>query len=148
MTLTRSRFISVPTANNMIPLLTSITKSIVEAWEEIIQQRHRLEGLEKGFTAEMEVVDPEREIADVKAQLNHLIDKINDYIREVEDLGCFVEEFKRGIINFPCLYSGRKVFLCWALGEDAVTHWHELDETFNDRTPIHDIGQFLTREMD
>ena len=61
----------------------------------------------------------------------------------MEELGCFVEEFKRGIVNFPSLYNGRKVFLCWHPGEDHVGHWHELDETFNDRVIIRDAKEFL-----
>ena len=60
--------------------------------------------------------------------------KINSFIREVEELGCFVEEFKRGVVNFPSLYIGRKVFLCWNPGDPHVMYWHELDESYNERS--------------
>ena len=82
----------------------------------------------------------------LKLELNYLIDKINNYIREVEELGCFVEEFKRGIVNFPSLYNGRKVFLCWKPGEEKVGYWHELDETYNDRMQIRDAREFLCQK--
>ena len=59
------------------------------------------------------------------------------------DIFRLFEEFKRGIINFPTLYHGRKVFLCWHPGEDRVSHWHELDETFSDRAKIKDESDFL-----
>lgn len=144
-----SRTIGVDAANRMLPLLRQIIRDVMFHWEQIIQKRTRLECLEKG-------VDPagggsaprdrQLQVQGLKSELNHFIDKINSYIREVEDLGCFVEEFKRGIVNFPSLYNGRKVFLCWRPEEASVNHWHELDETFNERVPIRDTSEFLVQK--
>ena len=151
----KSKLVSIEEANRMLPLLRSIVDDIRYCWEQIIAKRTRLECLEKGQESpksngdeaeEGEPSDVDQEILDVKAELNRLIERINNYIREVEDLGCFVEEFKRGIINFPSLYHGRKVFLCWGQGEEGVGHWHELDESFNDRVKIHDPSQFLNTD--
>ena len=139
-----SKLISIEEANRMLPLLRQIVKDITTNWELIIYKRTELECLEKGVDA-VSVPPEERDatLQSLKQELNHLIDRINNYIREVEDLGCFVEEFKRGIINFPSLYNGRKVFLCWKPDEESVAHWHELDESFNDRVRIRDVGEFL-----
>ena len=143
----KSKLVSIEEANRMLPLLRSIVDDIRYCWEQIIAKRTRLETLEKGQEgAEADAGDTSggedevaQEITDVKSDLNRLIERINNYIREVEDLGCFVEEFKRGIINFPSLYHGRKVFLCWGLGEEAVGN-------FNDRVKIHDPSQFLNSD--
>lgn len=135
-----ARLLSLEETNRMLPLLRHIVRDIMEHWNLIIGKRAELEALEKMARS---VVADETKAQDVKHDLNHLIDKINHYIKEVESLGCFVEEFKRGIINFPSLYHGRKVFLCWRPDEDLVCHWHELDETFSDRVKIMDTGDFL-----
>ena len=150
----KSKLVSIDEANRMLPLLRSIVDDIRFCWEQIISKRTELECLEK--TEESSAAgqndegaaeaEQDQEILDVKAELNRLIERINNYIREVEDLGCFVEEFKRGIVNFPSLYHGRKVFLCWGLDEDQVGYWHELDESFNDRVKIHDVTQFLSAD--
>ena len=140
-----SKVISIQEANRMLPLLRRIVVDIMSHWEQIISKRTELECLEKEVSAPGEDQTPSRTsgLVDLKAELNYLIDKINNYIREVEDLGCFVEEFRRGIINFPSLFHGRKVFLCWKPEEREVEHWHELDETFKDRVRIRDVGEFL-----
>ena len=141
-----SKIISIDEANRMLPLLGKIVADIMAHWEKIIAKRTRLERIEKGDALpDKDVPEKGREAAvqSLKVELNYLIDKINSYIREVEALGCFVEEFKRGIVNFPSLYNGRKVFLCWRPGEPEVKHWHELDETFSDRIPIRDVREFL-----
>src|SRR4029453_11457194 len=111
-----SKLISIEEANRMFPLLRQIVADIMVNWERIIYKRTELECLEKGVDSAGSTQNPkEREetLLSLKQELNYLIDRINCYIREVEELGCFVEEFKRGIINFPSLHNGRKVFLCW-----------------------------------
>ena len=142
-----SKVVSIQEANRMLPLLRQIVMDIISHWEQIISKRTQLECLEKELPvpsgARAKEGDKARATAELKADLNYLIDKINCYIREVEELGCFVEEFKRGIINFPSLFHGRKVFLCWEPEEAEVTHWHELDETFKDRVRIRYLGEFL-----
>lgn len=145
-TRTQSRVISLEEANHMLPLLGRIVTDITRAWDQIIQKRTELECLEKN--PEHSRVEQREEIGDLKGELNRLIDRINGYIREVEELGCFVEEFKRGVINFPSLYVGRKVFLCWKPGDGEVRFWHELDESYSERTPIRDCRHFLVSRSD
>ena len=137
-----TRLLSLDETTRMLPLLRRIVQDIMDHWNLIIAKRGELEALEKG-PADQEHPESEAKLHEVKQDLNGMIDKINCYIKEVEGLGCFVEEFKRGIVNFPSLYHGRKVFLCWNPSEDKVTHWHELDETFNDRVKIKDESDFL-----
>jgi hypothetical protein len=146
-----SNVISIQDANKMLPLLRQIVMDIMNNWEQIILKRTELECLEKDIrgTNTGSIQDSGRAVGimELKAELNYLIDKINNYIREVEDLGCFVEEFKRGIINFPSLFNGRKIFLCWKPDESEVLHWHELDETFKDRIKIKDSREFLNQKI-
>src|SRR5262245_35472740 len=141
------KIISIQEANRMLPLLRQIVNDIVTNWEQIIAKRTQLECLEKETLGAPAGRPPSSAggyaVDELKADLNYLIDKINSYIREVEELGCFVEEFKRGIINFPSRVHGRKIFLCWKPDEKEVSHWHELDETFKDRVRIRDAEEFL-----
>ncbi len=137
----RSRILSLEEATKMLPLLEKIVRDIMKTWEEIIHKRTELECLEKNPDQNAQQVQEEAQ--ELKSDLNRLIDRINSYIREVEQLGCFVEEFKRGIINFPSLYVGRKVFLCWKPGDSEVRYWHELDESYNERSLIRDQRDFL-----
>ena len=141
-----AKIISIEEANRMLPLLKGIVGDIMLKWKAIIEKRAELECIEKtsrGFVPGLDLVEKENELRDLKHQLNSLIDKINSYIREVEALGCFVEEFKRGVVNFRSLYNWRKIFLCWQPGDLSVGYWHELDETFNDRVAIRDFSEFL-----
>ena len=41
-----------------------------------------------------------------------------------------------GLVDFPGEREGRRVWLCWQLGEDRVAHWHELESGFLGRKPL------------
>ena len=41
-----------------------------------------------------------------------------------------------GLVDFPAEREGRRVFLCWRLGEDRVEHWHDVDTGFSNRKPL------------
>jgi hypothetical protein len=41
-----------------------------------------------------------------------------------------------GLVDFPGEREGRRVWLCWRLGEERVEHWHELDTGFIGRQPL------------
>jgi hypothetical protein len=41
-----------------------------------------------------------------------------------------------GLVDFPGERDGRRVWLCWRLGEDRVAHWHEIDSGFIGRKPL------------
>ncbi|MCX6646320.1 MAG: DUF2203 domain-containing protein [bacterium] len=58
-------------------------------------------------------------------------------IAEIDQKGVVIKNFLKGIVDFPHINSdGREVYLCWILGEEAVSHWHYLTDQFMDRVPI------------
>jgi len=115
-------------ATKMLPLVKSITKDVQAYWDKLVVLRTEIESAFKKNNIEAPSF--------LRDELNHLVDKTNAYIQEVESLGLYVAEFKRGIINFPSIRDGRKVFLSWKMGEDVVEYWHELDETLESRRHV------------
>jgi hypothetical protein len=43
---------------------------------------------------------------------------------------------EQGLVDFPGELEGRRVWLCWRVGEDRVANWHELDSGFAGRKPL------------
>ncbi len=41
-----------------------------------------------------------------------------------------------GLVDFPTLFQGEEVYLCWKLGEAGIRFWHGIDEGFRGRKPI------------
>ena len=79
--------------------------------------------------------DPER-LEDLRAAVTHAAERINGYLQELEAIGCLFKGFEEGLVDFYALKDDRLVFLCWKLGEERITHWHEVDAGFSGRRPI------------
>lgn len=57
-------------------------------------------------------------------------------IEQVQEVGCVIKDLDIGLIDFPTLFRGTEVYLCWKLDEPAIAFWHGVDEGFRGRKPI------------
>jgi hypothetical protein len=57
-------------------------------------------------------------------------------IQKLEDLGCVLKDMSIGLVDFPAVRLGARVWLCWKLGETAVVFWHGLHEGFAGRKQV------------
>lgn len=57
-------------------------------------------------------------------------------IERIQEFGCLVKDLDIGLIDFPTLFHGREVYLCWKLGESRIEFWHGVDEGFRGRKAI------------
>ena len=47
-----------------------------------------------------------------------------------------LRDAETGLVDFPGEREGRRVWLCWRLGEERVAHWHEIGVGFSGRQPL------------
>jgi hypothetical protein len=57
-------------------------------------------------------------------------------IERVQEMGCVVKDLDIGLVDFPTLFRGVEVYLCWKLGETAIRFWQGVDEGFAKRKAI------------
>jgi hypothetical protein len=50
--------------------------------------------------------------------------------------GILLRDPETGLVDFPADHEGRRVYLCWRLGEDDVAWYHELSSGFTGRKPL------------
>jgi hypothetical protein len=70
-----------------------------------------------------------------------LIARLRDLLREISELGVEVKAAD-GLVDFRSKLHGRTVYLCWKLGEERITHYHDLDGGFAGRKPLPEDGDF------
>jgi hypothetical protein len=49
-----------------------------------------------------------------------------------------LRDLDQGLVDFPTLRGGAKVYLCWREGEDEIAFWHEPEAGFAGRRPLDD----------
>lgn len=54
-------------------------------------------------------------------------------LHEIAEAGIQIKDVDRGLVDFPHLRDDREVFLCWQLGEDTISYWHEIETGFAGR---------------
>jgi hypothetical protein len=59
-----------------------------------------------------------------------------DTITEIVEIGAHVHDLQLGMLDFPCQLEGRAALLCWKLGEVGISHWHDLEETPEQRREL------------
>ncbi len=57
-------------------------------------------------------------------------------IEALADRDILLRDPETGLVDFPGEREGRRIFLCWRLGEDHVGHWHDLESGFGGRKPL------------
>ncbi len=61
---------------------------------------------------------------------------INGLVERVAGLGVEVKDLELGLVDFLSERDGRDVYLCWKLGEERVSFWHELNTGYASRQPL------------
>jgi hypothetical protein len=61
---------------------------------------------------------------------------VKSSIEQVLEFGCQIKDLDIGLIDFPALFNGQEVCLCWKLGESGIQFWHGVQEGFRGRKAI------------
>jgi hypothetical protein len=81
------------------------------------------------------VVDREKAIQE-KDRRESAAGRLRAVVEEVQEIGCLIKDLDIGLIDFPTLFRGTEVYLCWKLGESGIQFWHGVDEGFRGRKLI------------
>jgi hypothetical protein len=64
--------------------------------------------------------------------------RLKDAVERIHSFGCEIKDLDIGLIDFRTFYRRQEVYLCWKLGEPAISYWHGLEEGFRGRKVIDD----------
>ena len=72
----------------------------------------------------------------LQAEIEALMDELQEVVGACEAVGVEVKDFELGIVDFPARFEGRFIMLCYRPGEGRIRFWHEVDDGFAGRQPI------------
>jgi hypothetical protein len=130
------RFFTLQQAEKLLPEVESTIQAAIshkadhqqaeEEWQNFATRVTMLGGMRVDHS---QVMDQKRRRESSALGLKETIEKIQEY-------GCVVKDLDVGLIDFPTLYRGEEVYLCWKLGESGIRFWHGVDEGFRGRKAI------------
>ena len=69
-----------------------------------------------------------------------LISRLHSTLSEIQRRGAQVKDLRRGQLDFPARRAGRRVLLCWQVGETTLRFWREPGAGFAGRQPVDEDG--------
>ena len=124
--MSEERSYDVAEANAMLPELRERLARIRDARQTILREA---EVVKERVVADGGGSHAGRDYWDASATLRTELERLaaeNILLRDPET----------GLVDFPAELDGRRVFLCWRLGEDNVAFWHDVDSGFGGRRPL------------
>lgn len=123
---------TVDHANRTLPLVRRIVEDIVREhrrWQEAIVE---LDLLVSGARADL----PDPRAVALEREVQTIARDIDQFQGELEALGIQLKDRRIGLIDFPSEMDGRRVLLCWRLGEPSVQYWHDEHSGYAGRQPL------------
>jgi hypothetical protein len=124
----RLKYFSVQEANRSLVLVNKVVKDILSLY-------CRAKVVEEHYS----VLDRETERKErlgLKRQYEVLLKRLQSYNNELNSIGCQLRDWQTGTVDWPAVYEGREVYLCWRMGDTQVEYWHEVYESFAVRRRI------------
>lgn len=119
------KYFTVDEANRALPYVSRIMADIVEVYKQVIELRKQVE--QPSLTEDNTAVEKAYEAN---------MDRLSELVDELQAVGAELKDFEKGLLDFPSIFEGREVQLCWHQGEEAVNFWHEVDAGFAGRQSI------------
>lgn len=132
---------TVAQANAALVLIRRVVNDIVARYDELMELRAaqtRELHVPKPGGAPLKVLAKTRPTSALDEQVNQCVATLNRLYEELSEIGCVLKDWQTGLVDFPAQLEGRRVWLCWRLGEPAVAHWHERDDGVAGRKPLDD----------
>jgi hypothetical protein len=130
------KYFSLAEANRTLPLVRRIVADITvlyPKWRDLV---YRYE-----FVAAQARADwgESAEQLALHAEIQAVAHDINQYLEELEQVGCVFKGFEQGLVDFYGKLDGRDVLWCWKVGEEKIDHWHDVDAGYAGRQPVPEV---------
>ena len=139
------RRFSLEQANKALPLVSRIVRDIVATHQNIttLQAKQAPAATGKGGKVVKPAVAADKNTSKFGGdkELEAAVDRLQGFVDELMSIGVELKDYQTGLVDFIGRHQGRDVYLCWKLGEESVTHWHELHTGFAGRLPVSQLDE-------
>ena len=131
-----ARYFTLQQAEKLLPEVESALREAILLKEELQQAEQQLQAFTErvmmlgGMDLDRGAFLEQR----AKREANAL--RLKELIEKIQEFGCLVKDLDTGLIDFPTMFHGKEVYLCWKLGEAGIAYWHQVEDGFRGRQLI------------
>src|ERR1700758_2342809 len=82
------------------------------------------------------MVAPREHLLELRQRKQEAANSLKETVEAIHETGCQLKDVEIGLIDFPTLYRGKEVYLCWKLGESKIGFWHQVEDGYRGRHAI------------
>jgi hypothetical protein len=123
-------------AQGLIPELERLLRQLVDSKSEYGEAERAFRAVAQHVMLMGGVNLKREEAVAAKNRRDAAAGRIRGSMERIQELGCIAKDLDIGLVDFPTLYRGEEVYLCWKLGEAEIEFWHGASEGFAGRKPI------------
>jgi hypothetical protein len=143
-----SRFYAPDEANALLPDVVTVVDRLRDQRGSLVTLRDRYRDRETVVLGRLVSDDPldasddtdDPELRTIRLRMRGIVDQMQADAAWLDERGIVLRDIATGLLDFPAVAGGRRVWLCWRSGEPEVGWWHRQDEGFTGRRPITDLG--------
>jgi hypothetical protein len=123
-------------AENLLPQVSALIQDAVALKAQCQEAENSIEALSrKVMLCGGMIVNRERAQA-VRRRRDDTLEKLKATVESIHQTGCLVKDLDKGLVDFPTLFRGQEVYLCWKMDEPEIRFWHRVEDGFAGRQQI------------
>ena len=119
------KYFSISEANRALIYISPIVEEIADCYKVAVDIREQIE-----------MTEGTREQEKLQDDYDKAMDRLNDLLEELHQVGVELKDFERGLLDFPAVHEDREIYLCWHRGEQSVCAWHEIEAGYAGRQDV------------
>jgi hypothetical protein len=130
------KFFNLRQAERLIPEVESAIRQAIALKSDYASAETEVQDQARHITMSGGVNVNLNDVIALKGRRDERAAQLKEAIENIHNFGCLVKDLDIGLIDFPTMFRGEEVYLCWKLGEPAIEFWHGVQEGFRGRKKI------------
>ena len=130
------RYFTLPEARAALPVVSRSIREAVQAKAHYAEAEKAIQELVQRILMRGGISVDTAAAEAWKAQYESNARTLKNSMERIGEMGVLVKDLEVGLVDFPTLFRGEEVYLCWRMDEDDIDYWHGVNEGFKGRRPI------------
>lgn len=130
------RFFTLLEAEGLLPQVEGLLRTLIQLRQDYERADAELSRINQRIALSGGMIPPREQVRQIRTRKDACAHGLKAALEKIQEIGCELKDIDIGLIDFPTVYRGKEVYLCWKLGESGIGYWHHIEDGYQGRQPI------------
>ncbi|MFL6353828.1 MAG: DUF2203 domain-containing protein [Bryobacteraceae bacterium] len=130
------RLFTLLEAESLLPQLEGLLRTVIQLKQDHEAADAELNKINQRIAFSGGMTLPRESVQQIRTRRDACARGLKTALEKIQEIGCQLKDIEIGLVDFPTIYRGEEVYLCWKLGESSIGFWHHIEDGFRGRKPI------------